>query len=153
MLVAASYFHTSGGGNFKKRNTINKVLFQCGSVQLDHHLFLLCGNSFCSWLSPLALGCLQVCNVYHVMAHSPDTHIIQIIHTTKYTLLYTTFLISRDLKPENLLLDRDGHLKITDFGFAKVLINTLTNVLTNTFAKVLIITLTHVLNNTFVKVS
>ena len=29
-------------------------------------------------------------------------------------------MIYRDLKPENLLLDKDGYLKITDFGFAKV---------------------------------
>ena len=28
-------------------------------------------------------------------------------------------LVYRDLKPENLLLDKDGYLKITDFGFAK----------------------------------
>lgn len=30
-------------------------------------------------------------------------------------------IVYRDLKPENLLLDKDGHLKITDFGFAKKL--------------------------------
>ncbi|OQO10957.1 cAMP-dependent protein kinase type 2 [Cryoendolithus antarcticus] len=33
--------------------------------------------------------------------------------------LHSANIIYRDLKPENLLLDRHGHLKITDFGFAK----------------------------------
>ncbi|KAI9702478.1 MAG: camp-dependent protein kinase catalytic subunit [Candelina mexicana] len=33
--------------------------------------------------------------------------------------LHSMYIIYRDLKPENLLLDRHGHLKITDFGFAK----------------------------------
>ncbi|RJE20888.1 camp-dependent protein kinase [Aspergillus sclerotialis] len=33
--------------------------------------------------------------------------------------LHAQQIIYRDLKPENLLLDRHGHLKITDFGFAK----------------------------------
>ncbi|KAL8649002.1 MAG: hypothetical protein Q9210_004656 [Variospora velana] len=33
--------------------------------------------------------------------------------------LHSRHIIYRDLKPENLLLDRHGHLKITDFGFAK----------------------------------
>ena len=29
----------------------------------------------------------------------------------------------RDLKPENLLIGSDGHLRITDFGFAKKIID------------------------------
>lgn len=37
-----------------------------------------------------------------------------------FVAMHTMGIIYRDLKPENLLLDAKGYLKITDFGFAKV---------------------------------
>lgn len=37
-----------------------------------------------------------------------------------FQYLHSIHIVYRDLKPENLLIDTDGHLKITDFGFAKV---------------------------------
>jgi serine/threonine protein kinase len=33
--------------------------------------------------------------------------------------MHSSDYIYRDLKPENLLLDKFGYLKVTDFGFAK----------------------------------
>jgi len=40
---------------------------------------------------------------------------------TALEYLHSLSIAYRDLKPENLLLDREGHIIITDFGFAKVI--------------------------------
>lgn len=37
--------------------------------------------------------------------------------------LHLKNIVYRDLKPENLLICRDGHIKITDFGFAKQVVD------------------------------
>ena len=44
----------------------------------------------------------------------------QIIHAFGY--MHSFDFIYRDLKPENLLLDEKGYIKITDFGFAKKIV-------------------------------
>lgn len=43
------------------------------------------------------------------------------IVTACFEYLHRKSIIFRDLKPENLLIGNDGYLKLTDFGFAKVL--------------------------------
>lgn len=43
----------------------------------------------------------------------------QVVMAIEY--LHALHIVYRDLKPENLLIDRTGYLKLSDFGFSKIL--------------------------------
>ncbi|KAI7868931.1 kinase-like domain-containing protein [Spinellus fusiger] len=75
-------------------------------------------------------------NLYMVMDYVPGGELFSVLrrsqrfpdHVAKFyaaevmlaiEYMHSKDMIYRDLKPENLLLDAQGHIKITDFGFAK----------------------------------
>ena len=79
-----------------------------------HHLYLLCpfvpGGELFSYLRcytrfPLDTAVFYLAETVCALAH-----------------LHGRDIVFRDLKPENILLDAAGHIKITDFGFAKQLV-------------------------------
>jgi len=50
-----------------------------------------------------------------------------------FQYLHSKEIAYRDLKPENLLIDREGHIKLTDFGFSKIIRDKFFFMLTNAF--------------------
>ena len=59
---------------------------------------------------------LRNTNVFPVaQARFYSAHIVTI-----FEYLHSKDIIYRDLKPENILINSNGYLKLTDFGFAKV---------------------------------
>ncbi len=58
-------------------------------------------------------------NVGRFSSSTAQVYAAEIVLALDY--LHRLCIVYRDLKPENLLLDRDGHVKLTDFGFAKKL--------------------------------
>lgn len=69
----------------------------------------ICGGELFSYLRNAGRFPSATCNFYAA----------EIVSSLEY--LHSLKIVYRDLKPENLLLDQYGHLKLTDFGFAKKL--------------------------------
>lgn len=82
-----------------------------GTFQDEKHLYMVLeyvvGGEFFTHLRKAGRFDATTCVFYSA----------QIVLAFEY--LHAFDYIYRDLKPENLLLDRHGYLKITDFGFAK----------------------------------
>ena len=53
-----------------------------------------------------------------ITLESAQFYIAEIINALEY--MHSRGIIHRDLKPENILLDESLHIKITDFGSAKI---------------------------------
>lgn len=54
---------------------------------------------------------------YRLFFFSLQSYIFQLLNALHYC--HTHRIVHRDLKPHNLLLNRDGHIKLADFGLAR----------------------------------
>jgi len=93
------------------------LLKLCGAFQDSQYLYLLFnliqGGELFSVLADVIEGKRGKLSEPHVAFYSANVAL-----ALEY--LHDYFIAYRDLKPENLLIDKHGYLKIVDFGFAKI---------------------------------
>lgn len=58
------------------------------------------------------------CHIFRFSNDGAKFYAAEIVLAFEYLHRYN--IVYRDLKPENLLLTKKGHMKIADFGFAKI---------------------------------
>jgi serine/threonine protein kinase len=68
-----------------------------------------------SGASPSNRRCKNILNIKLLINRLYCSQIVSI-----YEYLHAKNIVYRDLKPENILIEKTGFLKLTDFGFAKI---------------------------------
>jgi protein kinase A len=103
--------HTTNEKNILEQVNFPFVINMLGTFQDANHLFIVmeyvAGGEVFTFLRKSGTFPNHVARYYAA----------QVILGFEY--LHSKNIIYRDLKPENLLLDNQGHIRITDFGFAK----------------------------------
>jgi serine/threonine protein kinase len=68
-----------------------------------------------SGASQLNRRCKNILNIKLIIKRLYCSQIVSI-----FEYLHAKNIVYRDLKPENILIEKTGFLKLTDFGFAKI---------------------------------
>ena len=89
----------------------NSIITLRASFLFRKHLCLVFDLLYCSLASKLKANKLHSLSVTHIKDYS-----LQLLTALKY--LKDAQIIHADLKPDNILLDKKGHLKLIDFGCA-----------------------------------
>lgn len=86
-----------------------------GMAQDSRHIYILLeyisGGEFFTYLR----------TIQSLQADVASWYAAQVVIMFSY--LHKQDIVYRDLKPENLLIDSHGYLKLTDFGFAKIVVS------------------------------